>query len=240
MFCLVSMKKLILLIFLLPLYCLAQQSSAYYRKDDRVFVHAPNGLNMRQEAKASSAKVIKIPYGNYVRVVSQSNEYITINDFGGYPIRDIWYEVTYQGQQGFVFGGYLARFRPVPQKLETPTIDGYIKEMLNEKQKLVLEKYSVSSGQASPCHTLTLYEEGVIVTEDFCAEKCNAVRYLFEDTQVSEVASLMQAIYAQGIQTFKFEYNEERDEIYITLEACEITIREISTGGVILEVFCCC
>lgn len=234
------MKKLFFLLLLLPAFASAQESSAYYREGDQVFVHAPNGLNMRTKAEASAAKIATLPYGTKVKVLSKDYSQLEIKDFGGFPIHDIWYKVDYQGKKGYVFGGYISRFPPVGEKLKTPTIGSYIKESLKLKQTLVLENWAFEGSEPNPCHTISLYEEGVVVTQDFCSEKCNTVRYLFEDTQASEVASILLACLSQGKEKYEVKFDEKAYGIIVIMELCEMTIREISTGGVILDVFCCC
>jgi len=73
------------------------------------YVLAPSGLNLRETASTGSAKVTKVPYGGKVKLIEESytGDLLVDNIPGGMA------QVSYQGQTGYIFDGYLSQF-PAP------------------------------------------------------------------------------------------------------------------------------
>ena len=95
------MKKMLLLLFLLPLSLLGQNYQ---------YVLAPSGLNMRQSSDPSSAKMQTVPYGAKVQILAQAGtKSMNIDNISGGMAK-----VKYDGQTGYMFDGYLARY-PAPK-----------------------------------------------------------------------------------------------------------------------------
>ena len=62
---------------------------------ERYFVHAPNGLNVREEASANAAKVGKLPYGALVNILETTNINYEVTEEGKtFPSQ--WVKVKYE------------------------------------------------------------------------------------------------------------------------------------------------
>jgi hypothetical protein len=86
---------------------------------DSLYVHAPNGLNLRDRPGLDQSTIkTNLPYGTQVAVRGYDPTPHLVKDFGGYPIRAGWYQVEANHQVGWVFGGYLSRFPPPAPKLD--------------------------------------------------------------------------------------------------------------------------
>jgi len=209
------------------------QSSEIYYPDTRVYVHAYSGLNMRSGPSGADAKISKLRYGTRIKILECAWKFAEVKDFGGYTIGDYWYKVEYQGQMGYVFGGYVSRFPPVENThliLQT-----YLQESFAVVDTLVLETW-----KELPCHFLVTYDAGVVYTQSRCDHECGSERYIWEDTQLAEVAAILKAVLDNGDEQCGMRYVPEEDFLFFEQELCEYRLRSLSTGGVLLEIECNC
>jgi hypothetical protein len=109
------MKKyifgLLLSLFLLPAagFCLTN-----YTIGDQLYVLAPSGLVLREKASAQGNKITTVALGETVTVLKENFRKVphSVLEFKGYNIRGFWVKVrTADGQEGYVFDGYLSRYQ---------------------------------------------------------------------------------------------------------------------------------
>jgi hypothetical protein len=67
------------------------------------YVNTGDGLNMRRAPSVSSERIRTIPFGSRVTVISISENRITIDN-----ISSSWYQIRFENDVGWVFGGYLS------------------------------------------------------------------------------------------------------------------------------------
>lgn len=72
-------------------------------------VTAKPSLMLRDTADVKGRKLLAIPYGSVVEVLSATQNHAVINGRSGH-----WANVKWQEQQGFVFDAYLAPAKPLP------------------------------------------------------------------------------------------------------------------------------
>ena len=94
----------------------------------QAYVHSPNGLNLRKGPSLTAPRIVQMPYGSEVEVLSEPNTAQNINfEYLVGP----WVHVKYQQQEGYAFGGYLshlptpssnsfAEYQAILQESETP------------------------------------------------------------------------------------------------------------------------
>ena len=105
------MKKLLLLLLFVPLVSFGQKD--YY-------VSAKGGLNVREAPEAKAKKVSTLSYGTFVSIESRTALKLTINDTNEETgikkqIEGEWVKIiSEKGISGYVFDGYLVKFKPHP------------------------------------------------------------------------------------------------------------------------------
>jgi len=90
-----------------------------YTAGESLHIWAISGLNMRATPDAQGEKVLNLPYGATVKVVDTQPyanpfSYAMVKSEGfGTPVNWVvdgyWVQVEYQGQEGYVFDGYLGK-----------------------------------------------------------------------------------------------------------------------------------
>ena len=114
------MKKLLLLLLLVPMVSLGQMD--YY-------VSAKGGLNVREAPNAKAKKVSTLSYGTFVSIESRTAIKLTLNDTDKKTgvkkqIEGEWVEIVSENNiSGYVFDGYLVKFKPHPWTIFT-TVSG--------------------------------------------------------------------------------------------------------------------
>lgn len=98
-----SMKKKGLLLALALLSC-----GKPGQTDELRYIIAPSGLNLRAQASPTSAAVKLLPYGTEVAIMSEQSE---TSNWQGVDGR--WTKVKSSGVEGWAFGAFLAKERPV-------------------------------------------------------------------------------------------------------------------------------
>ena len=78
------------------------------QEDKFAVVKAVGGLNMRSAPTVSAEKIITIPAGSRVKIVSLSDKKERVG-----KTMDFWAQVDYEGKKGWVFNGYLG-YEAVP------------------------------------------------------------------------------------------------------------------------------
>lgn len=105
--------KLILVVFtsLLSLNLIAQTQPAPDTTTVNCF--AVNGLNLRKHPSKNAAKILKIPFGASMKILSKSGRLEQIVGLEGE-----WIKVTFKSSIGYVFDAYTSEF-PIPKLKKT-------------------------------------------------------------------------------------------------------------------------
>ncbi len=125
-----NMKNKQLLFFILLLIS-QNLIGANYQKGDSLYVWADSGLKIRSEPSLKGEKMNLIPYGEKVKIIQENlrtiplkvNELKLKSTNGKVEVFDIegfWVKVDWNGEEGYVFDGYLS-------KIETLSIDSLTK-----------------------------------------------------------------------------------------------------------------
>jgi len=134
--------------YILTLLTTALFSSAF----SQFYVAARSGLNVREYGDPTARVLATIPYGT--AVTDMSDDY-----YGSYTSEGIhgsWRKITYNGQTGYVFTGFLL---PYPAPTES-TLDDYISRIVRIKAGPL--EYSPDPTQDMVnSHTHTIYTDGV-------------------------------------------------------------------------------
>ncbi|WP_460941700.1 SH3 domain-containing protein [Spirosoma daeguense] len=85
--------------------------------NDVIYIHASNGLMLRKTAAKDGAKVVLVPYdGSPLTVLAPPEKGIryVAETIGAFQVSGGWVKVkTSRGQEGFLFDGYLSRYKPL-------------------------------------------------------------------------------------------------------------------------------
>ena len=92
----INMKKIILTIFMI--FIISNIFSAEYK-----WISAEAGLRFRSEPNLKSDTLSLIPYNSQVEIISGSKNKEKIGN-----IEDYWYNILWNSQKGWVFGGFLS------------------------------------------------------------------------------------------------------------------------------------
>ncbi|MFZ4427087.1 MAG: SH3 domain-containing protein [Saprospiraceae bacterium] len=90
-----------------------------YKAGDKLNVHAASGLVLRETASPTGKKITTLSYGIQVTVLADAlrKTPFSVEVIKGYSIKGFWVKVrTARGQEGFVFDGYLSRYK-IPASL---------------------------------------------------------------------------------------------------------------------------
>ena len=95
----------------LPLF---SYSIGAYKAGDKLIVHAYSGLVLRETASPAGKKITTLSYGTQITVLADAlrKTPFSVEVVKGYSIKGFWVKVrTARGQEGFVFDGYLSRYK---------------------------------------------------------------------------------------------------------------------------------
>ena len=67
-------------------------------------ITAASGLNMREQPNQTATPIVLLPSGAHVKLLEETNNSETIGGVAGK-----WDKVEYNGQQGYVFDGFLSK-----------------------------------------------------------------------------------------------------------------------------------
>ncbi|MBN8823244.1 MULTISPECIES: hypothetical protein [unclassified Spirosoma] len=100
-----------------------------FQVNDIVYVHASNSLTLRKTASKDGVKIASVPAnGAALTVVSlpEPGSSYTAETIGSFAVKGGWVAVkTRDGQQGYLFDGYLSRYKP----LQRDKMDGSVSLM---------------------------------------------------------------------------------------------------------------
>ena len=119
--------KLISALFLLLFTQALAHGIGVYNPGDELFIHAGSGLVLRKTADAKGAKLQTLSYGDAVKVLKTDfkKKPHAVEEFKGFSIKGFWVKVsTADGKEGYVFDGYLSKYRPMVKVIDD-TDSGY-------------------------------------------------------------------------------------------------------------------
>lgn len=148
-----------------------------YVAGDTLYNWAKSGLNIRTEPSITATKIGKINYGETVQVLSTegfrynySIEIIKSVKIGeisypNYSSNGHWIKIHYQGDEGYVFDGYLSFLKPLnfKQGHENQILYGGMEEYIKQSYgiyKVIKDMYPEKSERH---HRRTIYENGIII-----------------------------------------------------------------------------
>jgi len=94
-----------------------------------MYINARSGLRVRSDSNINSSVLGTLQYGAFVRVLSRSNNQVTIDGITNYWY-SIWFQVGYNSQRGWLFGGYLSSELPD----DIPVVVGIWDDINNQRQ----------------------------------------------------------------------------------------------------------
>ena len=109
--------------------------------NNSLYVTAGSGLSLRSGSNLNSKKILTLPYGAQVLVMSNpAHTEMTVAGVDGKML-----EIEYQGAQGFAFDGYLSSLAP-PQKDEA--LGDYARRISTKDRRVQIVKKSDKRGEA--------------------------------------------------------------------------------------------
>ena len=112
----INLPFLTILLLLLPALSFA---IGPYKVGDKLINHAQSGLVLRKTASQDGKRIAAVEYGDALTVLknNEPKKAHQVEEFAGYKIKGFWVKVkTKDGQEGFVFDGYLSTYH-VPGKV---------------------------------------------------------------------------------------------------------------------------
>ncbi len=180
------MRFFIILFFLFPVFCSGEdkkQSNEYYAL-------CSTYLSLREQPGKESKLLAKIPFKGKVTLLEQTGKTELMDD----GIAGNWAKVRYDNKTGYVFGGYLTRFKP-PEKT-CPDLVSYISNNFKLRDHVLLDDTG-DTGESSQTETVDVYENGIVVKSDLGWEWGRYIIYLPAGT--IEEAYLITKYYTESI-----------------------------------------
>lgn len=235
-----------------------KDNSAPLADSNEYHVMALSGLKMRKSPDLKGAKIMTIPYNAAVTKINDGKSYgtLTIKELEDFSISGEWVKVKYNGQEGYVFGGFLTQF-PMPE----PTLEEFDYEQYSSKleehlskhfkgKKYDFEKYGeceVSTENDCVCGYTTKYEAGHSHKYNSCAEAGANYMIEIENITLAEAYFLIRALDMNGHKDRigKDVITYEKSEKYLSLYpdegvGCSQTIRMKKKNSVEIEMYCGC
>jgi hypothetical protein len=188
-------------------------------------VMATSGLKMR--ATPNGKKLLTIPYNGEVEKINDGKSYgdLIVTELKDFKIKGEWVKVRYDGQEGFVFSGFLTQF-PIPNG------NDYLKDVLKvSKEKYDVKNYNNCDPKTSKeCEcgwSKSYYDNQVHHTYSYCSEEMVEDYITFENINFAEVYFIYKAMgdisdlkYDKASKTIKGEKEGEEAGFYtVTIKA---------------------
>lgn len=150
----------------LPLGLSAQND---FRTGQKAWVLAKSGLNVRESAEMSGAKVGKLPYASEVTVLDTRGTKFYVEGIPG-----DWVKIEQDGMSGFVFDGFLSTF-PAPTQSEMyPPLKKWLATFAEKSGPEQTEEKILDEG--------TEYESTQVITHQ---DYQDGLRYILEEDDMS-------------------------------------------------------
>jgi hypothetical protein len=82
------------------------------------YVIASDGLIVRTAPDVSSERIDTLPFAAKVSLLAKSDHEFEVTGPGGGKIRERWYRISFQGRDGWLFGGFLGDFDELNRRIE--------------------------------------------------------------------------------------------------------------------------
>lgn len=91
-----------------------------YKAGDKLTVLAKSGLSLRSNPNSQGKKKSTLPFGTIVTVDAEGLRVTSheVEEFKGYTIKGHWVKVKANGEEGWVFDGYLSHLKVIPSSQE--------------------------------------------------------------------------------------------------------------------------
>jgi hypothetical protein len=91
-----------------------------YKAGDKLTVLAKSGLSLRSNPNSQGKKKSTLPFGTVVTVEAEGLKATPhqVEEFKGYSIKGYWVKVKANGEEGWVFDGYLSHLKVIPASQE--------------------------------------------------------------------------------------------------------------------------
>lgn len=188
------------------LFAISIQTVLAYKKGDVLHVFAKSGLNMRASTGTSGKKLLKIPFGSDVTIVTDNTPTVSfsVTELKGYKISGVWVKVDYKGQKGYVFDGYLSSM-PLPKT--TTTLIGYLDANYNKNggQKEI-KRYQDGN---EICAYKQLYKAGIVYSTTGCGEGGNGQDITFDFSSQRELYLVCLALLDDDYNVWSYDVSEK-------------------------------
>lgn len=146
--------------FLLLVVLFLQAASFTYvksqtEKSNKTYVWAVKGLALREQPGISAKRIVNIPYGKSVTVIKTDEPAVSMTskiDGYSFKLEGKWVKVLYDGQEGYVFDGYLSTMPPYVIDIDTD--EDYLKRLYG------VAKVKIVEGKNGLETTTTNYKNG--------------------------------------------------------------------------------
>ena len=160
------MKALVFLFMvMLSLGTVAQKFSDEYKVGDKLYVCSKEGISLRPAPDAKAAKIIVVSYATAVIVQADPNPRVPFVSTG---VPGAWVKVTAGGKLGYVFDGFISRFKPMdlatdPRGRDLEEITQYLTTLSKVETK---KTWSAEAGTSPPeeCDFCFGYEKIVLAS----------------------------------------------------------------------------
>ncbi len=82
------------------------------------YVLASDGLVVRTAPDISSERIDTLPFAAKVSLLAKSDHEFEVTGSDGGKIRERWYRISFQGRDGWIFGGFLGDFDELNRRIE--------------------------------------------------------------------------------------------------------------------------
>ncbi|MGB0982808.1 MAG: hypothetical protein ACPG19_02140 [Saprospiraceae bacterium] len=246
--------KNIILILIFSVFSMAFQTSTQPISDNETYhVMATSGLKMR--ATPSGKKLLTIPYNGKIEKINDGKSYgeLTITELKDFKIKGEWVKVRYDGQEGFVFSGFLTQF-PMPDlnmKMDwakyKSVFEAYLAQFFRPKGgKFNKSYYTLNKKQE--CGYSVEYEEGHFFRYEGCNEISGQYDIEIEGITLVEAYFIIKALDLNDIKKAKSKpvelYKYDALRKIITEDpggaGCWLSAKQRKRNSVIIDMTCGC
>ena len=176
--------RTVFLFFILFYFSLA----AFSQDKKMLFVHAENGLIMRKEPATTGEKLLTLPYGSKIQLLSEEKfgKLTEVKELSNWNISGQWLYVTFNGQDGYVFEGFVS-WLPASQNKTNERFEKYFLEEIGVisgkydfKKTKITEEFKVET----VCGFSQNLNFGITYSENDCNEAGRTVKIFFKKTLV--------------------------------------------------------
>lgn len=203
-----------------------------YLPNDRLYVWAESGLNLREGKNFKSEIIKKIEFGEKVLCQGYKTEYhyynksITIIDEIEFSkgqefsieLKGIWVKVKYKDIEGYIFDAYLSKLKPVKTTKHSQTIFEYFKESVGVANYLVKKDPKKEAGLNK-----VVLNNGLFFTEYVDSNKYG-FKMIIPDFSIEEIILLFNHLGLYTDQTDKIL--QKKNEIFINQVCGDYSIKQ--------------